>query len=163
MIQAVSNDAQKRCFLDAARREPMLHALLGRDLTLWADNPGAPVKLFVAGQAALSLTDDYAWLAGRPDDLEELDNSQENFEEEYEELTSFDRSQLTESQQITYDILLWTMETDRQSLGLEYYQELCSPLLGIQSQLPSLLGEYAFREEQDVEDYLAITPMTNIK
>ena len=89
-------------------------------------------------------------------DLEELDNSQENFEEEYEELTSFDRSQLTESQQITYDILLWTMETDRQSLGLEYYQELCSPLLGIQSQLPSLLGEYAFREEQDVEDYLAI-------
>ena len=46
--------------------------LLGRDLTLWADNPGAPVKLFVAGQAALSLTDDYAWLAGRPDDLEEL-------------------------------------------------------------------------------------------
>lgn len=72
MIQAVSNDAQKQCFLDAARREPMLHALLGRDLTLWADNPGAPVKLFVAGQAALSLTDDYAWLAGRPDDLEEL-------------------------------------------------------------------------------------------
>lgn len=72
MIQAVATAAQKQCFLQAARRDPLLHALLGRDLTLWADNPGAPVRLFAAGQAALSLTDDYAWLAGAPDDAEEL-------------------------------------------------------------------------------------------
>lgn len=72
MIQAVSNHAQKQRFLTAVRQEPLLHALMGRDLTLWADNPGAPVRLFVSGQAALSLTDDYAWLAGIPDDPEEL-------------------------------------------------------------------------------------------
>lgn len=89
-------------------------------------------------------------------DLEELDNSAADLEEDYEELTSFDTAQLTESQQTTYDVLLWMLETDREAVGMEYYQELCSPLLGIQSQLPSLLGEYAFREQQDVEDYLTL-------
>lgn len=72
MIAAVSTLEQKQRFLAAARREPLLHALLGRDLMLWADNPGAPVRLFLAGQAALSLTDDFAWMVGIPDDPEEL-------------------------------------------------------------------------------------------
>lgn len=72
MIQAISTDEQKQHFLQAARREPSLYALMARDLALWADNPGAPVKLFTAGDAALSITDDYAWLVGQPGDLEEL-------------------------------------------------------------------------------------------
>lgn len=50
MIVTVHTLAQKRQFLAAARRDPLLHALLGRDLTLWADNPGAPVRLFLAGR-----------------------------------------------------------------------------------------------------------------
>lgn len=72
MIAAVSTLEQKQRFLAAARREPLLHALLGRDLMLWADNPGAPVRLFLAGQAALSVGSRAAWLAGNPDDPEEL-------------------------------------------------------------------------------------------
>ncbi len=72
MIVTVHTLAQKRQFLAAARRDPLLHALLGRDLTLWADNPGAPVRLFLAGEAALSVSSNSAWLAGAPDDPEEL-------------------------------------------------------------------------------------------
>ena len=36
MIAAVATAAQRQAFLEAARRDPMLHAVLGRDLTLWA-------------------------------------------------------------------------------------------------------------------------------
>ncbi len=72
MIAAVASAAQRQVFLAAACRDPMLRALLGRDLALWAGNDGAPVRLYLADDAALSLTDDCAWLSGLPDDPEEL-------------------------------------------------------------------------------------------
>ena len=72
MIAAVATAAQRQAFLEAARRDPMLHAVLGRDLTLWAGNSGAPVQLYLAGGAALSLSDGCAWMSGLPDDPEEL-------------------------------------------------------------------------------------------
>ena len=67
MIAAVASAAQRQGFLAAACRDPMLRALLGRDLALWAGN-----GLYLADGAALSLTDDCAWLSGLPDDPEEL-------------------------------------------------------------------------------------------
>lgn len=42
-----------------------------------------------------------------------------------------------------------------------YYEEPLSPSSGMQSQLPILLAEYTFRNEQDVEDYLAILDQTD--
>ena len=72
MIAAVATAAQRQAFLEAARRDPMLCAVLGRDLTLWAGNSGAPVQLYLAGGAALSLSDGCAWMSGLPDDPEEL-------------------------------------------------------------------------------------------
>lgn len=72
MIRSLTTAQDRQQFLSAARRDPLLHAVLGRDLTLWADNPGAPTRLFVSGQAALSITDRLAWLSGLPQDPEEL-------------------------------------------------------------------------------------------
>lgn len=46
MIRAVQSAADKAAFARCAEPWPALHAVLGRDLALWADNPGAPVKLF---------------------------------------------------------------------------------------------------------------------
>ena len=72
MIAAVSTPAQKAAFLSAIRGRPYFHALLGRDLALWADNPGAPTKLFVLPGGALTISGRSAQLCGVPEDGEEL-------------------------------------------------------------------------------------------
>lgn len=46
MIRAVQGAVDKAAFARCAGTSPALRAMLGRDLLLWADNPGAPVKLF---------------------------------------------------------------------------------------------------------------------
>ena len=72
MIAAVSTPAQKAAFLSAIRGRPYFHALLRRDLALWADNPGAPTKLFVLPGGALTISGRSAQLCGVPEDGEEL-------------------------------------------------------------------------------------------
>ena len=44
MVQAVSTSGQKQAFAAAIAGRPYFQALLGRDLALWADNPGAPTR-----------------------------------------------------------------------------------------------------------------------
>lgn len=50
MIAAVLTEAQRQAFSAAIAPWPGLHAAMGRDLTIWADNPGAPVKLYLLYQ-----------------------------------------------------------------------------------------------------------------
>lgn len=70
MIRAVQGAADKAAFARCAAQAPALHAMLGRDLLLWAGNPGAPVQLFCltdaggAVTAALDLYGRTALLAG---------------------------------------------------------------------------------------------------
>lgn len=82
--------------------------------------------------------------------------------EEYEEkLKSFSYSKLSKENQLTLDTMLLYFHTQR-SLGDNYLlEEFLSPSLGIQAQLPVLLAEYAFYEEQDIKDYLSL--LTAIK
>lgn len=42
MIQAVTTPAHKQAFATAIQGAPYFRAVMGRDLALWADNPGAP-------------------------------------------------------------------------------------------------------------------------
>ncbi len=81
---------------------------------------------------------------------------------EYEEkLKGFSYSKLSKENQITLDTLLLYFHTQR-SLGDNYLlEEYLSPSLGIQAQLPVLLAEYAFYEEQDVADYLNLLTTVN--
>ena len=74
---------------------------------------------------------------------------------EYEDtLRSFSYSKLSRENQITLDMLLLYFHT-QSSLGDNYLlEEMLSPSLGIQAQLPVLLAEYAFYEDQDISDYL---------
>lgn len=60
------------------------------------------------------------------------------------------------SDQITYDILKWQLETTLSSEEFSYYQEEISPTIGLQAQLPILLAEYEFRCRQDIDDYLLL-------
>lgn len=75
MIQALSNAAQERAFLQTVSGKPYFRALLGRDAALWTGNPGAPTRLFTLPGGALALSGRSAQLCcdgARTPDWEEL-------------------------------------------------------------------------------------------
>lgn len=76
---------------------------------------------------------------------------------EYEDtLKSFNSSRLSEENRLTLDLLLLYFHTRQELKGSELFEEVLSPSLGIQAQLPVLLAEYAFYEKRDVTDYLKL-------
>lgn len=68
----------------------------------------------------------------------------------------YDYDSLTIDQQLTYDILEYTLDRSLAGCTYYYYEEPLNPINGIQAELPVLLAEYTFREQSDVEDYLAL-------
>ena len=68
----------------------------------------------------------------------------------------FDYDTLTTEQQLTYDILDYTLDQNLRGCTYYYYEEPLNPINGIQAELPVLLAEYTFRCQTDVEDYLAL-------
>jgi uncharacterized protein (DUF885 family) len=87
-----------------------------------------------------------------------LDSSQSaSLCETYEEkLLSFDQDELSLENQITRDSLLLYFHTQQELLKTPLLYEPLGPSLGIQAQLPVLLAEYNFYEEQDIIDYLKL-------
>ncbi|MDF2540115.1 MAG: hypothetical protein K0S76_3136 [Herbinix sp.] len=73
-------------------------------------------------------------------------------------LKSFDYEQLTNEQQLTYDIIKSYLETDINLGDYMYYTECLGPTTGIQAQLPILLAEYSFYDKEDIEEYLRLLP-----
>lgn len=71
-------------------------------------------------------------------------------------LSRFSEDELSEENRITRDMLLLYFHTQAKLAGYPYLEEPLSPSLGIQAQLPVLLAEYAFYEEQDIIDYLKL-------
>ena len=77
----------------------------------------------------------------------------ENYEQS---LQDFSYEDLSKDNQLTLDLLLLYFHTER-SLGDQYLlEEILSPSLGTQAQLPILLAEYAFYDKQDITDYLKL-------
>ena len=68
----------------------------------------------------------------------------------------FDYEALTTEQRLTYDILDYTLDQNLAGCTYYYYDEPLNPINGIQAELPVLLAEYTFRNQTDVEDYLAL-------
>ena len=71
-IRALADPAGRQAFAAAIRGKPFFGALMGRDLRLWADNPGAPTRLYWLPDAALALSGRSAQLCGPVRDWEEL-------------------------------------------------------------------------------------------
>lgn len=71
-IRALAGPAGRQAFAAAIRGKPFFGALMGRDLRLWADNPGAPTRLYWLPDAALALSGRSAQLCGPVRDWEEL-------------------------------------------------------------------------------------------
>lgn len=72
------------------------------------------------------------------------------------DLKEFDYNELTADQQLTYDILLHSLELELQLGDYLYYIESLGPTSGLQAQLPILLAEYNFYEKDDIERYLEL-------
>lgn len=72
------------------------------------------------------------------------------------ELSKFDPASLPLSSQITYDILMDSINRSMALAPYYYYNELLSSTGGIQSEYPILLAEYAFHSVKDVEEYLTL-------
>lgn len=88
--------------------------------------------------------------------LEDMIQNISEIKELKKRLTDFDYTQLTPGQQLTYDVLLETLNTTLMSEGLELYDQPLAPTIGIQAQLPILLAEYSFHSVQDIENYLTL-------
>ena len=69
-------------------------------------------------------------------------------------LDHFSKDSLTLEQQIDYEIMQDALQTQIAEDTFPYYPEILSPAGGIQSELPILLAEYSFYDEQDIIDYL---------
>lgn len=77
-------------------------------------------------------------------------------------LSAFSREELSDSNRLTYDILSYQLEKQTDLLDFPYYEEIFSPTLGTQAQLPILLAEYAFRTEDDIRNYLALLSQMDV-
>jgi uncharacterized protein (DUF885 family) len=69
-------------------------------------------------------------------------------------LQQFDTASLSVENALTLDILKDTLLLAEESASFSYYDEPLRPSTGIQSELPILLAEYSFLDQQDVCDYL---------
>lgn len=68
---------------------------------------------------------------------------------------------LSSSDAYLYQLLVRSLENSLELDRYSYYQEPLSPSSGMQTQLPVLLAEYAFRSKRDVEDYLKLLDQTD--
>ena len=71
-------------------------------------------------------------------------------------LHSYDKSKLSKEQQITYEILDFSLTASLKNSSYLLYEDPFAPLTGTQAQLPVLLSEYQFYKKQDIDTYLAL-------
>ena len=71
-------------------------------------------------------------------------------------LQQFDANSLTPLNRQTLEILKDSMKLTITGGNFEYYDEPLTTTTGLQSQIPILLAEYTFQNEQDVSDYLKL-------
>lgn len=90
---------------------------------------------------------------------ESIRKQKAEFDETYEKLSSFDREDLTENQQLTYDIIKQYMENQEQGYLNIYLSEPFSPMKGLQANISTYFTDYRFDDKGDVERYIEVLGM----
>lgn len=75
-------------------------------------------------------------------------------------LEQFRKKDLSVPQQMTYDILMDYINREIPAAKFSLYDEMLRANNGFQAQLPVLLAEYTFYDEQDIIDYLGLIGCT---
>lgn len=88
--------------------------------------------------------------------LAAMQQSMQNVRDCLQTLESFDYDSLSGDRQLTYDCMRAALSTEQQAADVLPFSELLGPTTGFQAQLPVLLAEYTFYDEQDVADYLQL-------
>lgn len=83
-------------------------------------------------------------------------NSRARLENYLNKLQQYKKSDLTLSNQLTYDILIDYFTHQLKMADYALYEEPLTPASGVHSQLPILFEEYIFYDEADVRDYLQL-------
>ena len=73
-----------------------------------------------------------------------------------DQLSQYDKSSLSEDEQLTYTLLSRHFDLNKQLAPYAYYEELLGATTGVQANLPVTLGEYPIRNEQDIKTYLSL-------
>lgn len=89
-------------------------------------------------------------------DLNKIQEDEKQNAQLLKTLSGIKYSKLNKDQQLTYDILKYSLELSKRGKGLTLYQSILSPTIGLQAQLPILLAEYSFNKEKDITDYIAL-------
>lgn len=71
-------------------------------------------------------------------------------------LTDYTYENLTQEQQLCYDMIKENFLLDCKYADYVLYEEILGPTTGLQAQLPILLAEYNLNSKSDIEDYLAL-------
>ena len=71
-------------------------------------------------------------------------------------LLQFDSENLSSENQLTLDILNDHLTQAKAGADFYCYDEPLTPTTGLQSQIPILLAEYTFHNQQDISDYLEV-------
>lgn len=87
---------------------------------------------------------------------ESFDEDNEKVQKYLDELVDFNYDYLTDNQKLTYDILKTDLEDSLNFSDFYLYEDYLSPMSGIQTSLPSFLGEFEFNAKSDVKDYIEL-------
>lgn len=90
---------------------------------------------------------------------EGIEKDKSEFDETFEKLKSFDRDELAEDQQLTYDILMDYMENEQVAYDYIYLYDPFSPMKGLQANIATYFTDYRFDDKGDVERYLQVLGM----
>ena len=89
------------------------------------------------------------------------DSSKEELQKTMDELKKYEHANLTEEEQLTYDLLIDYIETQIALSDYDLYYEPLAFSGGLQMELPILYAEYKLNNEQDVQDYLELISLTD--
>ena len=77
-----------------------------------------------------------------------------------EELKEFSYGSLSTENQLTYDVMQYYLELAKEGNIYAIYEEPLGIVSGVQTQMPVILSEYQFYDEEDIEEYLELIKTT---
>lgn len=87
--------------------------------------------------------------------------SESDYSNDIRQLKTFDRNELSTSQQITFDELTEYFETEAEYGDLYMFWTQLTPTTGIQVSLPIIFAEYSFDKKTDIDNYIALLTQTD--
>lgn len=87
---------------------------------------------------------------------EQIINEEKNMQKELNIIKKFEYKKLSKQQQHTYDVLSEYFINQKNLSKYSYYQEILSPVSGVQVQIPVTFGEYRLESGEDIESYLRL-------